>query len=98
MKMNVLLVRPPLHELSICFGFLESYSLEVLSTSIQNDDNMSKYVEVKIIDLHIEPLINLSNILRLKNIDVVGITGLTIDQRKIIELAILTKKYHQRHL
>ena len=90
-KIKILLLQPPMHELSICFGILEPYALEVLSTAIQNDGELRKIVEVKILDLRIDPLKILINLLQSENINIVGITGITIDQPKIIEIATLIK-------
>ena len=91
-KIKIILIQPPIHELSICFGIMEPYALEVLNTAILQDKTLNKQTETKIIDLRVKPIIELTSHLKNSNIDIIGITGITIDQPKIIEIAKLIKK------
>jgi radical SAM superfamily enzyme YgiQ (UPF0313 family) len=97
-KIKILLIQPPLHELSIVFGIMEPYALKVLSTSIQNEKTFKGLTETKIFDLRVEPINHLINLLKSGNIDIIGITGIIIDQPKIIEISDLIKKLSPKTL
>ena len=92
-RISVVFVQPPIHEQSSVFGFMEPYALEVLAAAILDNKELAGWVEAEIIDLRVRPIKNLLERLKDSKIDIACLTGITIDQPKILEIATLVKKH-----
>jgi len=92
-KKKVLLVQPRRDKkaemISITFGEMPSQALRVLATLIQK--TFGKDVDVRILDLRFEKPNALAKALIAFKPDLVGVTGITIDQPFVLEVARTTK-------
>ncbi len=85
--MKILLIQPPRHPHSLVFGEMEPYALEVLGACLQQDPDLRNQIEVEILDLRVEKRGALARALDRSRPQVVGITGITIDQPSMMTVA-----------
>lgn len=91
--MKIGLIQPPRHPSPAVFGEMQPYALQVLATSVLQDKELQDRVRVKIIDLRFAPMDRFKTWLSNTRPDIIGITGITIDQPTILEIAQVSKKY-----
>ena len=85
--MKILLIQPPRHPDSLIFGEMEPYALEVLGASLRQHPDLRSDIEVEILDLRVEKSGALARALGRSTPEVVGITGITIDQPSMMSVA-----------
>lgn len=85
--MKILLIQPPRHPHSLVFGEMEPYALEVLGACLQQDPSLRGRIEVEILDLRLEKPAALARAMARLRPQVVGITGITIDQPSMLTVA-----------
>lgn len=85
--MKVLLIQPARHPDSLIFGEIEPYALEVLGACLRQDPDLRSDIDVEVLDLRMEKRGALARALDRSRPQIVGITGITIDQPSMMSVA-----------